>query len=146
RAAVDARTVASELPAQVGRGTSNRRAAIRDCAIHSADLECADRCVRIDCSIALVSRGRHLAVAQGDLMRALRVALALLLVNGAITFHNVWPTLGIRWPGELSIELAVLLLVLSASNAQIGPTPRRIIGALAAVLVLFAIGRYAEVT
>ncbi len=40
----------------------------------------------------------------------LAVVLALVLVNGAVTFHNVWPTLGIRWPGELSIELAVLLL------------------------------------
>jgi hypothetical protein len=74
------------------------------------------------------------------------VILALLLANGAITFHNVWPTLGIRWPGELSIELAVLLVVLALSNALLGPTPRRLIGVLAAVLVLFAIGRYAEVT
>src|SRR3954467_12992421 len=78
--------------------------------------------------------------------RAALVIAALLLVNGAVTFHNVWPTLGIRWPGELSIELAVLLLVLSVWNARIGPTPRRVIGVLAAVLVLFAIGRYAEVT
>jgi sulfatase-like protein len=74
------------------------------------------------------------------------VIAALLLVNGAITFHNVWPTLGIRWPGELSIEVAVLLLVLSISNATLGRTSRRVLASLAVVLVLFAIGRYGEVT
>ncbi len=83
---------------------------------------------------------------RNTVVHVLAVTLALLLVNGAITFHNVWPTLGIRWPGELSIELAVLLAALALSNAFLGPTPRRLIGALAAVLVLFAIGRYAEVT
>jgi hypothetical protein len=74
------------------------------------------------------------------------VLVALLLVNGAITFHNVWPTLGIRWPGELSIEVAVLLLVLSISNAVLGRTSPHVLAALAVVLVLFAIGRYGEVT
>jgi hypothetical protein len=74
------------------------------------------------------------------------VTVALLLVNGAITFHNVWPTLGIQWPGELSIELAVLLLVLSISNALLGRTSPRVLAFLAVLLVLFAIGRYGEVT
>jgi hypothetical protein len=72
--------------------------------------------------------------------------VALLLVNGAITFHNIWPTLGIRWPGELSIEVAVLLLVLALSNATLGRTSSRVLAFLAVVLVLFAIGRYGEVT
>ena len=80
------------------------------------------------------------------LRRALLVALALVLVNGAITFHNVWPTLGIRWPGELSIEIAVLLVLLSISNARLGPTSPRVLAFLSVVLVLFAIGRYGEVT
>jgi phosphoglycerol transferase MdoB-like AlkP superfamily enzyme len=78
--------------------------------------------------------------------RAGFVLVALLLVNGAITFHNVWPTLGIRWPGELSIEVAVLLLALSISNAMLGRTSPRVLAALSVVLVLFAIGRYGEVT
>src|SRR5690349_2988616 len=78
--------------------------------------------------------------------RAAVVIVALLAVNGAITFHNVWPTLGIRWPGELSIEVAVLLLVLSISNAVLGRTSPRVLAVLAVVLVLFAIGRYGEVT
>ena len=46
-----------------------------------------------------MTRGTHL----------LRVLLALVLLNGAVTFHNIWPTLGIHWPGELSAELALLL-------------------------------------
>ena len=78
--------------------------------------------------------------------RVLLLIVALLGVNGAITFHNVWPTLGIRWPGELSIEVAVLLLALSISNALLGRTSRRVLAFLAVVLVLFAIGRYGEVT
>ena len=78
--------------------------------------------------------------------RVVVVTLALLVINGAITFHNVWPTLGIRWPGELSVELAVLLLVLSISNATLGRTSARVLAFLAVVLVLFAIGRYGEVT
>src|SRR5262245_4854336 len=78
--------------------------------------------------------------------RALLVTAALGLANGAITFHNVWPTLGIRWPGELSIEIAVLLLVLSISNATLGRTSPRVLAFLSVVLVLFAIGRYGEVT
>ena len=78
--------------------------------------------------------------------RAALVLLALLLVNCAITFHNVWPTLGIRWPGELSIEVAVLLLVLSISNAVLGRTSPCVLAFLSIVLVLFAIGRYGEVT
>lgn len=78
--------------------------------------------------------------------RVAAVIVALLLVNGAITFHNVWPTLGIRWPGEISLEVAVLLLALSISNAVLGRTSPRVLAFLAAILVLFAIGRYGEVT
>ena len=78
--------------------------------------------------------------------RAILVIVALLLVNGALTFHNIWPTLGIRWPGELSIDVAVLLLVLALSNAMLGRTSPRVLNALSVMLVLFAIGRYGEVT
>ena len=78
--------------------------------------------------------------------RATSLLIALLLVNGTVTFHNVWPTLGIRWPGELSVELAALLLILAISNARLGPTSPRVLAFLSAVLVLFAIGRYGEVT
>lgn len=74
------------------------------------------------------------------------VLLALVLLNGAVTFHNVWPTLGVHWPGELSAELAGLLLLLALSNAWIGPTASRVLALLSALVVLFALGRYCEVT
>ena len=80
------------------------------------------------------------------LWQAVRVLLALVLLNAAVTFHNVWPTLGVHWPGELSVELAVLLLVLAMSNAWAGPTPRAVLALLSGVTVLFALGRYADVT
>jgi hypothetical protein len=71
---------------------------------------------------------------------------ALVLLNGALTFHNVWPTLGIHWPGELSAEAAGLLLLLAVSNAWLGSTVPSVIALLSALVVLFALGRYGEVT
>jgi hypothetical protein len=72
--------------------------------------------------------------------------IALMLLNGSVTFHNVWPTLGVHWPGELSVELAVVLLLLAASNAWRGPTAPRLLALLSGLVVLFALGRYGEVT
>jgi hypothetical protein len=80
------------------------------------------------------------------LVRWIGVALALLLLNGALTFHNAWPTPAIRWDGEVSIELAVLVLALAVSNARLGPTSPRFLRLLSALIVLFALGRYGEVT
>ena len=74
------------------------------------------------------------------------VLLALVLLNGSLTFHNVWPTLGVHWPGELSVELAGLLLLLALSNAWIGRTSSRVLALLSALMVLFALGRYCDVT
>lgn len=75
-----------------------------------------------------------------------RVLIALVLLNGSVTFHNLWPTLGVHWPGELSVELAALLLLLALSNAWVGRTAPRVIALLAALVVVFALGRYGEVT
>ncbi|HEY1900533.1 MAG TPA: sulfatase-like hydrolase/transferase [Steroidobacteraceae bacterium] len=72
--------------------------------------------------------------------------LAILLLNASVTFHNVWPTLGVHWPGELSVELAVLLLVLALTNAWWRPTSRPVLALLSWLIVLFALGRYADVT
>jgi len=76
----------------------------------------------------------------------LGLLVALVLLNGAVTFHNVWPTLGVHWPGELSVELAALVLLLALSNAWLGPTTPRVLALLSALVVLFALGRYGEVT
>jgi len=72
--------------------------------------------------------------------------VALVLLNGSVTFHNVWPTLGVHWPGEVSVELAAVLLLLALSNAWLGRTAPWVIALLSALVVLFALGRYGEVT
>src|SRR5580700_6959741 len=85
-----------------------------------------------------------------DLWQRVRQGLALLVglvvLNGSVTFHNVWPTLGVHWPGELSVEFSVLLLALSLSNAWLGRTRPGVLAVLSAVIVVFALGRYAYVT
>lgn len=78
--------------------------------------------------------------------RAVGVLLALVLLNAALTFHNVWPTLGVRWRGELSIEITVVLLGLAVANAYRGLTPRGVLALLSALVVVLALGRYADVT
>lgn len=74
------------------------------------------------------------------------VLLALVLLNGSVTFHNVWPTLGVHWPGELSVELAGLLVLAALSNAWIGRSSPRLLALLSTLVVLFALGRYCDVT
>lgn len=78
--------------------------------------------------------------------RAIALIAALWLLNAALTFHNVWPTVFIRPSGELSIELAGMLLLMSAWLSVREALPRRLLGILAVLFVLGVIGRYAEVT
>jgi hypothetical protein len=84
---------------------------------------------------------RWAAIRQG-----IGVLIAVVLLNASVTFHNIWPTLGVHWPGELSVEFGVLLLALVLSNAWLGPTRRPVLALLSAVVVVFALGRYAYVT
>ncbi len=74
------------------------------------------------------------------------LALAVLLLNAALTFHNVWPTLWIVPALELSFELGILLLGIAGYAAWRGTVSRGARVLLAIVLLLFVIGRYAEVT
>jgi phosphatidylglycerophosphate synthase len=78
--------------------------------------------------------------------QTLGVVLALVVLNASVTFHNVWPTLGVHWPGELSVEFSVLLLGLALSNAWLGRTRPGVLALLSALTVVFALGRYAYVT
>jgi phosphatidylglycerophosphate synthase len=89
---------------------------------------------------------RATPVARQRTRQALAVLLAVVLLNGSVTFHNVWPTLGVHWPGELSVEFGVLLVALSIANALFGATRRAVLVLLSVTIVLFALGRYAYVT
>jgi len=96
------------------------------------------------------------------------------LLNASLSFHNIWPTPAIAWHGELSIELAIALLLLLAANpagraeasryeaaslrresspagesaASRGQSTlsRGCVRTLAAIWVVLTIGRYADVT
>lgn len=71
---------------------------------------------------------------------------ALLVLNSALTFQNIWPTLGVRWVPEFSIELAALLLVLAGAAVR-GKLPGKILRrTLVGIYALFVIGRYLDVT
>lgn len=76
----------------------------------------------------------------------LGLGAALFLLNFLLTFHNLWPTLWIRYSNELSIELTVLALAL-ALYAEFRRPPRPFWRTgLALFLILLVLGRYADVT
>lgn len=83
---------------------------------------------------------------RGPWTAALWLAPALLALNLALTFHNVWPTPWITTRHELSVELAVVVLALALAVEARGAAPRRIAAWLALSFTLLCIGRYAEVT
>ncbi len=77
---------------------------------------------------------------------AVRFAAALVLLNGALTFHNLWPTFWPRPARELSLEVTLLVLVLAVA-AEWRPLSGRCLSAgLAGLLALLALGRYVDVT
>ena len=79
-------------------------------------------------------------------LAALVAALALL--DASLAFHNVWPTPAIAWHGELSVELAALLLILAAARRGTDRPPVRapLVRLLAILWLLLVIGHYADVT
>jgi hypothetical protein len=74
------------------------------------------------------------------------LAAALLVLNAAFTFGNLWPTLRVVPRAELSIELALLLLVLVAWTSFVRPLGTMARVALTALMLALLLGRYAEVT
>lgn len=76
----------------------------------------------------------------------LRVLVALLLLNAALTFHNVWPTPGVSWSGDLSVELAIALLLAAGLERWRSGVSRRLVRPAAAIWLLLAFGRYVSVT
>ncbi len=71
---------------------------------------------------------------------------AVFLLNLSLTFENRWPTPAIRWQGEASIELAIVVLALWLLWRWLGRLPRAAVNAAGAIWLVLAIGRYADVT
>ena len=80
------------------------------------------------------------------LWRWISLAFALVVLNASLTFRNVWPTPAIRWSNDLSVELAVCVLLLAVGARRSGTVPRWLLSGFAAVWVLLTVGRYADVT
>ena len=72
--------------------------------------------------------------------------LALYLLNFALSFHNVWPTLGITTRHDLSVEVAALVFFISLYTWKIGKISTVVITLLASLLTLMSLARYIEVT
>src|ERR1043165_8561717 len=71
---------------------------------------------------------------------------ALVLIDAALTFENVWPTPAIRWTGDLSVELAVAVLAMAVVIQWFRGISRGGLRALAILGVILAVGHYADVT
>jgi len=70
---------------------------------------------------------------------AISLLVSLLFLNATLTFGNVWPTLAVRWQAQLSVELAIAVLLLAW-------TPWRRAGVVSVVWMALIAGRYAAVT
>ncbi|MEQ1870084.1 MAG: sulfatase-like hydrolase/transferase [Vicinamibacterales bacterium] len=76
----------------------------------------------------------------------LLLGLALVALNVSVTFLNWWPTPLVRWTGQLSVELAVLVLSLALTHLR-GRGPSILaLRLLTIVWLLLVMGRYAFVT
>jgi hypothetical protein len=71
---------------------------------------------------------------------------ALVLIDAALTFENVWPTPAIRWAGDISVELAVGVLAMAIASQWLHGISRRGLHWLAVLAVILVIGHYADVT
>jgi len=76
----------------------------------------------------------------------MQLAVAVLLLDISLSFASLWPTPGIKWTGQLSVECAVLLAVLAGVWQLSGRPSRAMLGALGALWTILALGRYAAVT
>ena len=79
------------------------------------------------------------------LRTAVQAALGLFVLNLGLTLQDVWPTPAVQWVGEVSVELAALLVVLALLRLWRG----RVVlapGALAVLLLVLTLCRYAAIT
>jgi hypothetical protein len=74
------------------------------------------------------------------------LAAALAILNLTLTFTNVWPTLFVRFTGDLSLEAAILVLALAAARWRWRAPGRGVLRALGIFWVALVAGRYVNVT
>ena len=74
------------------------------------------------------------------------LAAALVVLDASLTFNNLWPTPGVVWSGELSVEVAACVLALAIAARWLGPPSQTVLAFVAAAWALLVVGRYAEVT
>ncbi|NNE37864.1 MAG: hypothetical protein HKN08_06120, partial [Gammaproteobacteria bacterium] len=74
------------------------------------------------------------------------LGLAFYILNFALTFHNVWPTLGITTRHDLSVEIAAIIFLVSIYTWKIGKLSSGKITLPAGLLTLMTLARYLEVT
>jgi hypothetical protein len=72
------------------------------------------------------------------------LAVALFLLNISLSFANVWPTLKVRWNGDVAVEVAALILIATAGGLR--SFSKRTLRVLTAGWMLLVIGHYADVT
>ena len=75
-----------------------------------------------------------------------KLLLALILLNSTLTFQNYWPTIGVRWTLEGSLDLLGLLLALALLIAWRGPPGRAMRWAILGIYFILVLGRYVDVT
>jgi len=73
-------------------------------------------------------------------------AAGLVVLDVSLSFSSLWPTPGIKWTGQLSVECALLLAGLALLWHLRGQPPAWVLRLLAAVWTVLALGRYAAVT
>ena len=78
--------------------------------------------------------------------RWIGLACGLVFLNLSLTFSNVWPTLGVRLTGDLSIELAAVALSAVLAWRWTKTRFRGTLCWLSAFWVVLVVGRYADVT
>ena len=66
------------------------------------------------------------------------LAAALVVLDASLTFNNLWPTPGVSWSGELSVELAVCVLAMAFGSRWFGPPSRPMLGLVAPLTTVVA--------
>lgn len=80
-------------------------------------------------------------------IRRLAAAVAaIVFLNLLLTLQNIWPTPWVRPTAEISVEIAIIVLILAATVAFRGALGTRLRWAVVAVLLFLVVGRYADIT